>query len=79
VLTQARDTFGRIGAAFEAARTRLDLARVAHTLGDRRQARQELRAACRAFGELDTPVYRDRAAALAAELGVEAVGQRARG
>ena len=79
MLSQARDTFGRIGAAFEAARTRLDLARVAHALGDRRQARQELRAACRAFGELDTPVYLERAAALAVELGVEAAGQRARG
>jgi tetratricopeptide (TPR) repeat protein len=70
-LQQALDTFERIGAAFESARTRLELARLAHAAGDEGQARVELLAACRAFSNLDTPLYRERAALLAAELGTE--------
>jgi tetratricopeptide (TPR) repeat protein len=70
-LTEALDTFERIGAAFEAGRTRLDLATVAHACGNAARARQELCAARRAFDELDTPAYSARAAALAADLGAE--------
>ncbi|HEV8253340.1 MAG TPA: AAA family ATPase [Vicinamibacteria bacterium] len=70
-LQQALDTFERVGAAFESARTRLELARLAHAAGDEGQARVELLAACGAFSNLDTPLYRERAALLAAELGTE--------
>ncbi len=62
-------TFERSGAVFEGARTRLELAEVAHQLGDRRRARGELTAAARAFRALNERAYRDRAFSLAANLG----------
>jgi DNA-binding winged helix-turn-helix (wHTH) protein/class 3 adenylate cyclase/tetratricopeptide (TPR) repeat protein len=67
-LSSALDMFERIGAVFEAGRTRLDLAKVAHARGDATLARRELSAAGHAFDKLHTPAYSARAAALAAEL-----------
>ena len=66
-LAQALSTFERIGGAFEAARTRLDVAMVARASGDPDRAQREMDAACRAFEELDTPAYRARADRLASD------------
>lgn len=68
-LGEARGTFERIGAAFEAGRTRLDIARVAQALADTARARHEVCAARRAFDPLDAPLYQARAAAMAAQIG----------
>jgi tetratricopeptide (TPR) repeat protein len=68
-LGEALRSFDRIGGAFEVARTRLDLATLARDRGDAPSARRELEAARAAFEGLDAPVYRARAARLAAELG----------
>jgi DNA-binding winged helix-turn-helix (wHTH) protein/tetratricopeptide (TPR) repeat protein len=64
-------TFERIGAMFEAARTRVEIAEISHQLGDSRRARRELTAAYRTFQLLKEDVYRDRAVELAEELGVK--------
>jgi tetratricopeptide (TPR) repeat protein len=68
-LGRAVDTFEQIGAAFEAARTRLDLARLSLARGDTCLAREQARTAGSAFEELETPAYRARAAELVKALG----------
>jgi len=67
---RAAETFERIGAAFEAGRTRLELAESASRC-DGSRARRELASAIRVFEALDVPVYSDRAARLAAALRTE--------
>jgi tetratricopeptide (TPR) repeat protein len=70
-LQQAFAIFTRIDAAFEAARTRLDLVDLAVRRGDRPQARHELTAAARTFQALGETNYGQRTARLAAHLGFE--------
>jgi hypothetical protein len=72
-LKLALDTFTRIGARFEAARTRLDVALDAGCTGDRHGAREEIAAALAVFDALGVSAYQDRAAALAERLGVTGV------
>jgi tetratricopeptide (TPR) repeat protein len=67
-MSRALDTFERIGARFEAGRTRLDLAGVARARGEPARAHKELQAACRAFEHVEAPAYGARCAALAAAL-----------
>jgi DNA-binding SARP family transcriptional activator len=69
-LARALEGFEAAHAAFEAARTRLDLAEVAHARGDAPAAAGHLAAASRAFARLEVPRYLERAAALAARLGI---------
>jgi len=69
-LKLALDTFARIGAQFEAARTRLDLALEAGSVGNRRRAREEIAAAPAVFDALGVSAYRDRAVELAGRIGV---------
>ncbi len=70
---RALDTFERIGARFEGARTRLELAEITHWLGDPRGARRELNAAARTFQVLNEETYRGRAVRLGVELGIKGV------
>ena len=65
-LERAVQTFDRIGATFEAARSRLDVA--AACAGDRERAAREIAAARTAFESLGVTAYRARAAALAQRL-----------
>jgi ATP/maltotriose-dependent transcriptional regulator MalT len=67
---QALDVFLRIESAFEAARTRLDLAQLAIAVGEVECARDELTAAARTFEAFDVPEYRERTARLAATVGM---------
>ena len=67
-LQRAVDTFDRIGAGFEAARSRLDVAEAAAGAGDRKRAGREIEAARTAFESLGVDAYRDQAAALAQRL-----------
>jgi class 3 adenylate cyclase/tetratricopeptide (TPR) repeat protein len=69
----ARTTFDRISAAFESARTRLDLAELAHRTESPRRARRELAAAVRAFHALGEEAYCERAAKVAAALGLRGI------
>ena len=69
-LRQALEIFERASAAFEAARTRLDLAEVAAERGDRTEARDELTVAARTFQSLGATAYGDRTTTLAASLGL---------
>jgi hypothetical protein len=73
-LEEALSTFERIGGAFEAARTRLDVAMVACASGHPDRAQREMDAACRAFEELATPAYRARASRLVSDLAGGAAG-----
>ena len=65
----ALQLFVRIDAVFEAARTRLDLARAAADRGDFDAARRELTSAAATFQRLDEREYLDRTVSLAATLG----------
>src|SRR5438105_4231046 len=62
--------FERIGPAFEGARTRLDIAELAHRRGDSRSAGLELNAANRAFHSQRQEIYCRRTAELAAACGL---------
>jgi len=72
-LERAVQTFEGIGAAFEAARTRLDVAVTARA-GDPERARSEIATAMAAFESLGVPAYRSRAAELADRLGLSLGG-----
>jgi class 3 adenylate cyclase/tetratricopeptide (TPR) repeat protein len=67
---QALETYARIGATSEVARTRLDLASLARGEGDLAHARQHLVEALSAFRALDVPRYVGRVEALARDFGV---------
>ena len=67
-LTRALQTFLSLQVPFEAARTRLDLALLAHARGDFEEAASELGTAHRLFGEMHVPKYVERAERLALEL-----------
>jgi hypothetical protein len=67
-LEQAIATFGSIGAAFEAARTHLLLARIAVTLGDGAAAARALATARDGFAALDVARYVRWTEALAARV-----------
>jgi ATP/maltotriose-dependent transcriptional regulator MalT len=69
-LTEALETFQSIGAEFEVARVRLELADLAGHRGDRERARTRLEPARRTFERLRVPHYLDRADRLARELGL---------
>jgi len=64
-LESALQTFTAIGARFEAARTRLELAALAEARDDRDGAGTHAREALQAFTALDTPLYAERARLLA--------------
>jgi DNA-binding SARP family transcriptional activator/tetratricopeptide (TPR) repeat protein len=70
LLEQALATFGSISADFEAARTRLLLAKVCAALGDRAAAAEAITLARDGFRTLKIPKYARSAEAFAAELGV---------
>lgn len=70
-LTGALQTFAGIEAQFEAGRTRLDLAAVAHTHGNREIARTQLKEAYRLFRALEVPRYVERTEQLARQLGID--------
>lgn len=70
-LEEALATFSAIDARFEAGRTELDLAEVAHALGDQARARDGLAAAMRGFQDLELPRRVEQAAALARRLAIE--------
>lgn len=69
-LTGARDTFRAVEARFQAARTELELAQLAHARGDVQRAAAELKAAHTAFVTLRVPCQVDRAERLARDLDV---------
>lgn len=69
-LTDALETFQSIGAEFEVARVRLELADLANHRGDRERARTHLAPARRTFEHLRVPRYLDRADRLARDLGL---------
>ena len=69
-LEQAVEIFERAGGVFESAKTRLDLVEIEAGQGDPTRALGELIVAARAFRALGAGVYRDRAAGLAATLGL---------
>lgn len=69
-LTEALETFQSIGAEFEVARVRLELADLAGHRGDRERARTHLEPARLMFERLRVPHYLDRADRLARELGL---------
>jgi tetratricopeptide (TPR) repeat protein len=69
-LKESRRVFESIEARHEVARTRLDLAAVAHATGQAGQAREHLEQALAWFAEHDLPTHVDRARALAAGLGL---------
>lgn len=69
-LTQAFETFERSEMAFEAARTRLDLARLCARLGERNATRDHLAAALTAFHAAKAPKRAEAAYKLARALGV---------
>jgi len=70
LLTGALATFTRCGAAFEAARTRLDLATTRASRGDPEAAREDLVAALVAFEAANTPKRAAQARELASTLGL---------
>jgi DNA-binding SARP family transcriptional activator/class 3 adenylate cyclase len=61
LMSEALGQFAGIDAAFDAAATRLDLARVAARRGDGQAARTEVAAALSAFETMAAPVYAERA------------------
>ncbi len=67
-LGRALETFLSLEVPFEAGRTRLDLALLAHAHGDSDEAASQLGIAHRLFGELRVPRYVERAERLAREL-----------
>lgn len=67
---RARESFRAIGAPFEEARTRLDLASAARARGDSEKAAKQLGVAHGVFVELRVPKYVDRTERLARELSV---------
>lgn len=69
-LEEALDRFLKLEVPFEVARTRLDLAALAHTRGDKKKACEQLRQARAAFLSLKLPRYAERAQALAARMGI---------
>jgi tetratricopeptide (TPR) repeat protein len=69
-LRAALETFGAIEARHDTACTRLDLAAVAHSLGDAAGAAAHLADARRAFAALGVPSWEARAVDLARRLGV---------
>lgn len=69
-LTEALETFQSIGAEFEVARVRLELADLAGHRRDRERARTHLDPARLTFERLRVPRYLDRADRLARELGL---------
>jgi class 3 adenylate cyclase/tetratricopeptide (TPR) repeat protein len=69
-LTEALETFQSIGAEFEVARVRLELADLAGHRRDRERARTHLEPARRTFERLSVPRYLDRADRLARKLGL---------
>jgi class 3 adenylate cyclase/tetratricopeptide (TPR) repeat protein len=64
------ETFADVGALFEAARARLDLAGLAHQRGDLTNAVEHIASARTAFFERRLPRHVERAERLAAELGL---------
>ena len=78
-LEDAIDLFGRSGAPFETARTRLELAPVLARLGRPDLAAHEARTAHESLSSLGARHEADRAAALLAELGAPAPSRRGRG
>ena len=74
-MNDALQKLADIDSRFDAAATRLDLARVATRSGDRTAARAHAQAAVTEFRAMATPVYEQRALAMLAELdGVEREG-----
>jgi class 3 adenylate cyclase/tetratricopeptide (TPR) repeat protein len=69
-LEAALDGFLTLEVPFEVARTRLDLAALAHTRGDKKKACEQLRQARTAFVSLKLPRHAERAQALAARMGI---------
>jgi tetratricopeptide (TPR) repeat protein len=68
-LTAARETFETMGADFEVARTRLELAELAGRRGNRERARSDLGLAQQTFARLHVPRYVERVERRARELG----------
>jgi class 3 adenylate cyclase/tetratricopeptide (TPR) repeat protein/ribosomal protein L40E len=67
-LRKALDTFTALEVPFEAARTHVDLAELAHAQGVATDATRELALAHRGFAELGSVRYQERVARLSAEL-----------
>jgi len=76
-LQEALESFRAIGAPFEVARTRLDLALLAGAGSE--AAAGQLGEARRTFAELGVPVYVERAERLAGELAAPAAPERSSG
>ncbi|HEY6320130.1 MAG TPA: adenylate/guanylate cyclase domain-containing protein, partial [Thermoanaerobaculia bacterium] len=76
---EALTTFAELEVPLEQGRIHLELARLAGTHGDAAGAALELAAACAVFSRLDAERLRDRAARLAAALGVAVAGPVPRG
>ncbi len=76
-LEEAIDRFGDTAAPFEMGRTRIDLARVLHRLGNRGAAREELLAARAQLEEIGAHGESARVTALLQELGAEPAGEAA--
>jgi hypothetical protein len=73
-LGEALETFSRIEASYEVARTHVALARGEHARGDPIAAATHLASARRLFADLDVPRWVERTIDLARELGVQAAG-----
>jgi hypothetical protein len=73
-LAEALATFSRIEATYEAARTRLLLARGEHARGGPAAAAAYLIAANRLFADLDVPQWVERTIGLAREMGISLEG-----
>jgi tetratricopeptide (TPR) repeat protein len=69
-LGEALEGFLKLQVPFEVARTRLDLAALAHARGHKQQAFEQLRQARAVFVALEVPRYAEQAQALAARMGV---------
>lgn len=72
-LREAIEDFTALEVPFEVARTRLDLALLAHDRGEAREAAEQIAEAHRAFVELRVPAYVERARRLAQELALDLV------
>jgi ATP/maltotriose-dependent transcriptional regulator MalT len=73
-LKDAAATFATIGARYEEARTRLDLAALDHARGDRRAAAREMERATLLLRDLSVRRYDRVLSALAADLGASPAG-----
>src|SRR5262249_29220482 len=73
-LREALATFCGYDGRFDVARTRLDLAALAHAQGDRETAIGHLREARMLFGVLRVPTYVERAEAIARTYGASLAG-----